>query len=60
MWKVDFIEKLKNMLFSEEWQTVSIYKAKDKVLVYVNGELKLEMPVETEEGVENDDNVCNH
>lgn len=50
MWELDFVEKLKELLLNEEWQTVSIYKSKDKVLAYVNGELKLEMPAKAEGG----------
>ena len=54
MWELDFVEKLKNLLLGREWQTVSVYKAKDKVLVYVDGKQELEMPIEAEEGEENE------
>ena len=60
MWKVDLLEKLKPLLLERDWQTVSIYKSKDKIYVYIDGRLELEMPAEPEEGIENDDNVCNH
>ena len=52
MWKVDLLEKLKPPLLEKDWQTVSIYKSKDKIYVYVDGGLELEMPVEPEEGEE--------
>lgn len=54
MWELDFVEKLKSLLLEREWQTVSVYKTKEKVLVYVNGGLELEIPIEAEEGAENE------
>jgi len=54
MWELDFVEKLKSLLLSREWQTVSAYKTKEKVLVYVDGGLEFEMPIEVEEGEENE------
>ena len=48
MWKVSFVEKLKQLLLEKEWQTVSIYRMDNKILVYVNGELTLEIPVQQE------------
>jgi len=52
MWELDFVEKLKNLLLEREWQTVSVYRTKDKVLVYVDGSLEVEMPITPEEGEE--------
>jgi len=54
MWKVDLLEKLKPLLLGRNWQTVSIYKSKDKIYVYIDGRLELEMPAEPEEGIENE------
>jgi len=54
MWEIDFVEKLKNLLLNREWQTISVYKSKNEVLVYVDGRQELKMPVEIEEGAENE------
>ena len=43
---VDFIEKLKHLLLTEEWGTVSVYRGKDGIVVYLDGQLKLRMPAE--------------
>lgn len=52
MWEIDFVEKLKNILLGREWQTISVYKSKNEVLVYVDGRQELKMPIEAEEGQE--------
>jgi len=54
MWEAEFIEKLKNLLFRREWQTVSVYKSENEVIVYVDGKQELKMPIEVEEGAENE------
>ena len=54
MWEIDFVEKLKNLLLNREWQTISVYKSKNEVLVYVDGRQELKMPIEAEEGAENE------
>ena len=48
MWKIEFVEKLKEELLQKDWQTVSIYKMEDKVLVYINGELTIEYQTQEE------------
>jgi len=45
MWKVDLLEKLKPLLLGRNWQTVSIYKSKDKVYIYIDGSLEFETPL---------------
>ena len=54
MWEIDFVEKLKNILLGREWQTISVYKSKNEVLVYIDGRQELKMPIEAEEGAENE------
>lgn len=54
MWEIDFVEKLKSLLLNREWQTISVYKSKNEVLVYVDGRQELKMPIEAEEGAENE------
>jgi len=55
--KIGFLERLKELLLAQDWNTVSIYKTNRKVLVYVNGGLELEYEfaaskIESEEGEE--------
>ena len=45
---IDFVEKLKHLLLTEEWSTVSAYRGKDGIVVYLDGQLKLRMPAEEE------------
>jgi len=55
--KIGFLERLKELLLEKDWNTVSIYKMEEKMLVYVNGGLELEYEFaaskkESEEGEE--------
>jgi len=54
MWKMDLLEKLKTLLLERDWQTVSIYRSEDKIFIYIDGRLELEMPEEPKEGIENE------
>lgn len=42
--RVELVEKLKPILLEWDWAAVSIYKSEDRIYVYKDGELVLEMP----------------
>ena len=41
--KADFVERVKKWLLTDEWTAISIYRDEERILVYVDGELKEEV-----------------